>query len=119
MKGKIFVAIIVLFSSCMQQDINNALKKITGESLKARITFISDDKTQGRAPGSAGSIISQHYIVSQMQQIGLQPGAGDSSYYQKFDILKIDVDPGMNLTFLGGGTSLEPVYYKDYVLFPG
>ncbi len=111
--------VLVLITSCEQTNTDKVLERINDHSLNARISFISDDLTTGRAPGSHGSIIAQRYIASQMQQIGLQPGINDSSYYQNFEIVKIDIDTKMNLKFTVDNKTIEPVYYEEYLLFPG
>jgi hypothetical protein len=113
------IILAIISASCTQSDVDNALKKINEQGLRDRIASISDDATAGRAPGSPGSIIAQRYIAGQMQQIGLKPGAGDSGFYQYIDIVKITVDPTMKLTFTGKNKSIKPVYYDDYIVFPG
>jgi Zn-dependent M28 family amino/carboxypeptidase len=108
-----------ILASCAQKDIKTALKKINEDTLRARISYISDDTTAGRAPGSEGSLIALRYIAKQMQQAGLKPGIGDSSYYQHFNIVKTDVDPKMELIFSGNHEKFKPAYYQDFILFPG
>jgi hypothetical protein len=114
-------ALIMIFTlaSCMQHDTQKALAKINADSLKARIRFISDDKTAGREPGSKGSLIALQYISNQMQQIGLKPGMGDTSYYQHFNLVKVDVGKDLTLSFKGQHKDLNPSYYDDYIVFPG
>jgi Zn-dependent M28 family amino/carboxypeptidase len=108
-----------ILASCAQKDVKTALKKINEDTLRARISYISDDTTAGRAPGSEGSLIALRYIAKQMQQAGLKPGIGDTSYYQHFNIVKTDVDPKMELIFSGNNKRFEPAYYQDFILFPG
>jgi len=113
------IVLAVIFTSCAQSDVDNALKMITEQSLRKHIISISDDVTAGRAPGSPGSAIAQQYIAGQMQQIGLKPGAGDSGFYQYIDMVRINVDPSVKLTFTGKDKILDPGYYEDFILFPG
>jgi hypothetical protein len=109
----------IILTSCAQSDVDNALKKITDQSLRDHIVSISDDAAAGRAPASPGSLIAQRYIAGQMEKIGLKPGSGDSGYFQRIEMVKIMVEPTMKLSFSCNGKNIEPVYYDDYVIFPG
>lgn len=120
-KNYLFHGLLLSFmiASCAQKDVRTALNKINEDTLRARISYISDDTTAGRAPGSEGSLIALRYIAKQMQQAGLKPGIRDTSYYQHFNIVKTDVDPKMELIFSGNNEKFKPAYYQDFILFPG
>ncbi|MHC1776722.1 MAG: M20/M25/M40 family metallo-hydrolase [Lentimicrobium sp.] len=57
----------------------------------ATLGFLSSDWMEGREAGSKGSFMAADYVVSQMMQHGLKPGAGagwSNSYFQDFDIIR-------------------------------
>ncbi|MBN2275491.1 MAG: M28 family peptidase [Bacteroidales bacterium] len=119
-RGNIKVILFsVILTSCAQPNVDKALDKITDQGLRNHIIRISDDITAGRAPGSEGSIIAQRYIADQMKQTGLKPGSEDSGFYQRIDMVKIVVEPTMKLNFVCNNDIIEPVYYTDYIIFPG
>jgi len=115
----LFQAMMITTMAYAQPGLNRALDVINDHTLRAHIGFLSDDLLSGRAPGSLGSALAQRYIASQMQLIGIKPGIKDSSYYQKFDMVEINIKPEMQLTISGKYGELELKYYDEFVAFPG
>ena len=97
----LFYVLITTVMAYAQPGPDRALDAINDHTLRAHICFLGDDLLGGRAPGSAGSVLAQRYIASQMQLSGLKPGIEDSSYYQKFDVVEINTKPEMQLTISG------------------
>ncbi len=54
-------------------------------NLKTHITFLADDKLEGRRAGSNGEKLAMEYIGEQFKIIGLAP-KGSDGYYQPFEI---------------------------------
>ena len=56
--------------------------EITAESMRSHIVELSDDKYEGRGPGSRGDAAARQYIQSEMEKLGLEPeqqmGLGNS-----------------------------------------
>lgn len=92
---------------------------INENTLKAHISFLSDDLLGGRGVGSVGSSIAQLYIANQMQLSGLKCGFEGSSYYQKFDMVEINTKTDMKLIISGKRRELGLKYYDEFVSFPG
>jgi Zn-dependent M28 family amino/carboxypeptidase len=115
----IIVTLLLAGSGCSRQDSNDPSKLLNERSLRARTKFLSDDLLGGRAPGSTGSLIAQRYIASEMQQIGLSPGSGDTSYYQSFEMLETNIDKKIALDFNTGNKRITPQYFDDFIVFPG
>jgi Zn-dependent M28 family amino/carboxypeptidase len=59
--------------------------KITFANLKAHITYLADDKLEGRRSGSNGEKLAMEYISGQFKANGLLP-KGTEEYYQSFEI---------------------------------
>jgi Zn-dependent M28 family amino/carboxypeptidase len=102
-----------------QPDLIRSQQSINDNTLKAHIGFLSDDLLGGRAIGSAGSAIAQLYIANQMQMSGLKPGFKDSGYYQKFDMIEINIKPEVQLKVSSRRGKFDLRYYDEYVAFPG
>ena len=102
-----------------QTDFSAAFRELNENVLRAHVKFLSDDLLRGRAPGSPGSKIAQCYIASQMERMGLRPGMGDTSYYQRFDMVEMTLLPGISLAFTGKSGTLTPAYYRDFIATPG
>jgi len=99
----------------VSDDAKHALQTVTQSSLLSHIRFLSNDLLEGRAPGTRGDVLARLYIASQMELIGLQPGAEDGSYFQSVPILSMTTDPSMTLDIRGKERSLSLTYRKDFV----
>lgn len=54
------------------------------EAVKKHITYLADDKLEGRAPGTKGEKLAQDYIMNEFKSLKLQP-AGTKGFLQPFD----------------------------------
>ena len=53
------------------------------------VQMLSADAMAGRAPGTPGDMAAQDYLIERMRGIGMQPGAADGSWRQRFDLVGI------------------------------
>ncbi|MCO6496517.1 MAG: M20/M25/M40 family metallo-hydrolase [Chitinophagaceae bacterium] len=90
------------------------------DNLKATISFLADNKLEGRRTGTAGEKEAATYIEKQFQTIGLTPKGENGTYYQYFTVddgrqlldatklsindNKIDTSDFFPLTFSSEGT---------------
>jgi Zn-dependent M28 family amino/carboxypeptidase len=102
-----------------QPDLIRSQHSINNNTLKAHISFLSDDLLGGRAVGSVGSAVAQLYIANQMQLLGLKPGFKNSGYYQKFDVTEINIKPEVQLTISCKRGEFDFRYYDEFIAFPG
>jgi Zn-dependent M28 family amino/carboxypeptidase len=102
-----------------EPDLIGRNETINENTLKAHISFLSDDLLGGRGVGSVGSSIAQLYIAKQMQLSGLKGGFENSSYYQKFDMVEINTKKEMQLIITGKRRELGLKYYDEFLSFPG
>lgn len=100
-------------------DALRSMKAIGHSSLMSHIRFLSHDLLEGRAPGTRGDLLSQTYIASQMELIGLKPGGENGTYFQQVPVISMTADPSMNLRIAGGGSDLRLEYRKDFVAVAG
>ncbi len=116
-----FIAFTLVFPcmSCMRNTREDGQGRLSEQSIREDISYLSADSLEGRAPGSHGSMIARRYIAGRMQKAGLEPGVDDTSYFQPFDMVKMDMAPGIALGFAAGTQRISPVYFDDYVVFPG
>jgi hypothetical protein len=81
------VLIIFLFESAAQQVVPAPGRN----EFAGTLGFLSSDWMEGREAGSKGSFMAADFILSQMMQIGLEPGAGtpaNRQFFQDFDMLR-------------------------------
>lgn len=80
------LAFALLFASTIvsAQKLKKADKAIVS-NLQAHISYLADDKLEGRRAGSAGEKLAMEYIADQFKTLGLTP-KGTDGFFQPFDI---------------------------------
>ena len=76
---------LFLYSLGFTQKLKKADKAIVA-NLQAHISYLSDDKLEGRRAGSNGEKLAGEYISQQFKKAGLQPMGDNNSWFQSFDI---------------------------------
>jgi hypothetical protein len=75
---------------------------ITPESYYKHLYFLANDAMRGRNTPSPELDIAAAYLVAQSRALGLEPGAGDGGYYQRWPYRQIAPDPaGASLALEG------------------
>src|SRR5437868_6056486 len=75
-----------------------ALDRISAQSLRGHLSFISSDLLEGRHTPSRGLDLAAEYIAAQFRRAGLEPAGGDG-YFQTADMLELTPDPdGFDMT---------------------
>jgi Zn-dependent M28 family amino/carboxypeptidase len=93
--------------------------QITPELLRSHVRFLSDDLLEGRGPATRGDRLAQLYIATQMEALGLQPGAPDGTWYQPFDIVGVTSHSPETFTARKGGQSVDLKYHQDFIAVAG
>jgi Zn-dependent M28 family amino/carboxypeptidase len=78
---------------------------ITESALRAQVRFLSSDLLEGRSPATRGDALSQAYLASQFEGLGLKP-MGTDGYLQPFELLGVLGHPDV-LTFAANGKTLS------------
>ncbi len=93
-------------------------KLITADALRSHVRFLAADALEGRGPATKGDALAQHYIASQLEGLGLKPGAADGGWYQPFDLVGVTGNPDQ-LTFAAGASKLTLKYSDDFIAVSG
>lgn len=96
-----------------------AADTIAGERMRALIAEIADDRYEGRAPGSAGDTLAREYLISQLMQMGLQPGGDDGTWEQSFDLVGITSQQPAIWSFSSAQGELPLAQNTDYIAASG
>ncbi len=83
------LTLLVLFSFLSVFSFGQKLKKadrLLNEHIRSHISYLADDKLQGRRAGSPGEQLAANYIGSQFEKIGLKPAGDNNSWLQAFTI---------------------------------
>jgi hypothetical protein len=95
------------------------MEAIVPSSIMSHVRFLSHDLLEGRAPGTRGDVLARTYIASQMELIGLKPGAPDGSYFQPVPILSMTADPSTKISLSREGKDVSLAYRTDFVAVAG
>lgn len=94
-------------------EVQAALESITADRLLEHITVLSDDKFEGRAPGTRGEELTVAYLEEQFRGLGLKPGNPDGSYVQQVPLVGITTKSTASFQVGGKNFALRPL--RDYV----
>lgn len=96
-----------------------AAAQISGEYMRKIVKEISQDKYEGRGPGSRGDVAARQYLAAEFEAMGLEPGAAEGSWEQAFDLVGVNTDQPDEWTFLRGDNSLTLKQWDQYVVSSG
>ena len=123
MKIRFYLPLVVLLlSACAISKNTGSFQKIE-PSLRAHVSYLADDKLEGRRTGTAGEKLAMSYIAQQFQKIGLAP-KGTDQYYQSFLVNEgKEMKEGTTLTITksfseGAAATKDPLLNKEFFAFP-
>ena len=96
-----------------------AAREITDDYMRSIVVEISDDRYEGRGPGSPGDAMARAYLAERMQELGLEPGAADGSWEQPFDLVGINAQQPDAWTFGGHDKSMTLQQWDDFIISSG
>src|SRR5438874_237051 len=84
-----------------------ALERISADSMRGHLSFLSSDLLEGRKTPSRGLDLAAEYIAAQFRRAGLEP-VGDDGYFQtaNWSLASRDMS-GFELSLAGGGSALS------------
>ena len=125
---KILSAIAVTFASILTltacsddptgadgPDASGAVATISAEDIMQRVQDLAHDSLDGRDSPSPGLESAARYLAAAFEEAGLQPGAPDGSWYQRFTIGKAGSPTAPNV--MGWLQGSDPALSEEYVVF--
>jgi aminopeptidase YwaD len=80
------LTVLLLFSSTLfSQRLNKADRNLAAR-LKTHVTYLADDKLEGRRAGTEGEKAAREYISQRFREAGLEPKGENGDWYQPFEI---------------------------------
>ncbi|WP_339894662.1 M20/M25/M40 family metallo-hydrolase [uncultured Algibacter sp.] len=99
MKYLIALLFLVFLNSCKKETV----KSVT---IKADVTFLSDDALEGRQTGTKGEKAAAEYIAKRLENLGLE-GKGTNEYFQVFSFKpKTNPHQKVNYTVKDGDSTI-------------
>ena len=96
-----------------------AAGEIAADYMRDIIVEISSDDYEGRGPGSRGDVKARNYLAAEMKRLGLQPGAADGSWEQKFDLVGLNTVQPDTWTFSGHGEDKTLDQWQEFIVSSG
>ncbi|MGI9233929.1 MAG: hypothetical protein ACR2RD_09900, partial [Woeseiaceae bacterium] len=96
-----------------------AATQIQDAYMREIVVEISDDRYEGRGPGTRGDDAAREYLAAKMEALGLRPGAIDGGWQQTFELVGIDSSQPESWTFDGHGKSLTLKQWDEFIVGSG
>jgi len=96
-----------------------AALRIEEDYMRGIVAEISDDRYEGRGPGSRGDDAARKYLSGEMAALGLKPGAEGGSWDQGFELVGIDASQPDSWTFDGHGKSMTLKQWDQFIIGSG
>jgi Zn-dependent M28 family amino/carboxypeptidase len=89
--------------------------EITTTSMVEQVKKISSDEFEGRAPATPGGQKAAQYLADQLKALGLEPAAGNGSYFQEVPIVESTAERNFVLSVPGNTYK----YFRDVIAVAG
>jgi len=97
-------------------SIDQVLKSLRPEAIRAHTEFLADDLLEGRGTGSRGHTIAANYIRAWCEASGLRGGAEAGGYLQKVPLVRAAVDESQTTLKLESAEGKQILQYgTDFV----
>src|SRR6266508_5286595 len=100
-------------------EVRRAAGKITEEVLRAHTKLLASDLLEGRGPATRGDSLAEAYIQSQMEAMGVKPGAPGGGWIQKVPLVGMRAAFSAPAVFRSERGSAEGVPGDNLVAFSG
>lgn len=118
-KFLITALLLAAFVGCMNSPIDQVTETIAEKSLMQPITKLSSDEFMGRATGTVGELKTIDYLVSQLEEYGLQGGAEDGGFIQDVPLVGQKTDQNTQVQIQKKGNVVHQFdYYSDFMAWP-
>ena len=108
-----FFFLFITSQAFAQTDSDASL--INEASIRGHVRFLADDLLEGRGPGSRGDELTQLYISTQFEALGLQPAAGNGEWLQPFPLVGVRTIAPPNVVFKNDDKTVSLKSVEDFM----
>ncbi len=84
-------------------------------TVRGHVRFLADDLLEGRGPGSRGDAMTQLYLATQFQSLGLEPAAADGTWLQPVPLVGVRTVAPDTVTFVNDDQSVTFKSVTDFM----
>jgi aminopeptidase YwaD len=86
--------------------------KVILTNLQTHVSYLADDKLEGRRTGSAGEKLAYEYISNEFTKTGLSPKGDNGTFIQAFEVNEgMQINPSSHLIINGFDLRVEKEYF--------
>ena len=104
------LVLLLLHGAAFSQKLKKGDKAVIA-SLQAHVSYLADDKLEGRRAGSNGEKLAMEYIAGQFEKAGLLPKGENNGWYQAFDINDGKEINKQTYLLINGGEIKQPGFF--------
>ena len=93
--------------------------EITADLMRSYVRELSDDRYEGRGPGSAGDRRARQYLIGELQTLALAPGAAGGEWEQPFELVGVTAEQPEAWEFEGEQDALSLRQWDDFIVASG
>ncbi|MEO6948273.1 MAG: M20/M25/M40 family metallo-hydrolase [Ginsengibacter sp.] len=109
---KLILLLLFLFTTPAFGQKISKKDKVILNNLKTTISYLADDKLEGRRTGTNGEKLAYEYLSNDFKEIGLLPKGDDGTYLQKFTVDEgKEILPTTVLSINGNPAKLNEGYF--------
>lgn len=103
----------------VSSEMINAANQITDASIRAHIRFLSSDLLEGRGPSTRADQITQLYLSTALQSLGIKPGAPGGGWTQIVPLVGITTHTPDTFTLKSGTHDLTLKSRDEFIANSG
>ncbi|MGD8895731.1 MAG: M28 family peptidase [Acidobacteriota bacterium] len=103
----------------LTSDEKAAAAAIQEHRIRADIRFLASDLLEGRGPATRGDRLTQAFVASRFEAIGLEPGAPNGTWFQPFDLIAVETQCPETLRVTREGDRVDLRVREDFVASSG
>lgn len=112
----LFCSAIAVAQEANPSDVATKAAALIDEgTIRAHIRFLADDLLEGRGPGTRGDDLTQLYVATQFQALGLEPAAADGSWQQPVALVGVKTHVPPTVTFRNGDQEVTLKSVDDFM----
>jgi Zn-dependent M28 family amino/carboxypeptidase len=93
---------------------------ITHDFLHEQVAYLSNDRLEGRGPGTKGDAMARAYLKEQLEGMGYAPGAPDGKWEQPFPIIGVTAEMPEQWSFQNSaGEKIAFRWWDEYIAASG